>query len=67
MPVCLFFHWQALASKDFGADKWVKQVAPIIDGKGGGKGEAAQATGSNTKALKEALDIATEFAKMNIS
>jgi alanyl-tRNA synthetase len=55
-----------VATQGFGADKWVQQVAPLINGKGGGKDLAAQATGSNTQALKQALEVATEFAKLNI-
>lgn len=65
--LCMSCVPKALASQGFGADKWVQKVAPIISGKGGGKGEAAQATGSNTKALNQALEVAEEFAKMNIS
>ncbi|CAL1544361.1 unnamed protein product [Lymnaea stagnalis] len=46
---------------------WVDTVVPIINGKGGGKDLAAQATGTNTKGLQEALTVATNFAKLKLS
>ncbi|XP_060596346.1 alanine--tRNA ligase, cytoplasmic-like [Ruditapes philippinarum] len=64
--LCMSCVPKAVATQGFGADKWVQQVAPLINGKGGGKDLAAQATGSNTQALKQALEVATEFAKLNI-
>jgi len=56
-----------VVSDNFGADKWISQVTPLIKGKCGGKGLAAQATGSNTDALDEALQTALDFAKLNLS
>lgn len=65
--ICMSCVPKDVASSGFGADKWVQEVAPLIDGKGGGKDLAAQATGSNTKAINKALEVATEFAKMMFS
>ncbi|KAH3768181.1 hypothetical protein DPMN_169393, partial [Dreissena polymorpha] len=54
-------------TSEFGADKWVEKVSTLINGKGGGKELSAQATGSNTGALSEALNMALEFAKLKLS
>ncbi|GFO25320.1 alanine--tRNA ligase, cytoplasmic-like [Plakobranchus ocellatus] len=49
------------------AKAWVDQVVPLIQGKGGGKELSAQATGTNTQALEEAVQVATDFAKLKLS
>jgi len=49
------------------AKAWVDAVVPLIAGKGGGKDLSAQATGSNTAGLTEALKVATEFANLKLS
>ncbi|XP_033755584.1 alanine--tRNA ligase, cytoplasmic-like [Pecten maximus] len=54
-------------SKGLNAKDWVNEVVPVIQGKCGGKDLAAQATGSNTDGLQEALDIATKFAQMKLT
>ncbi|CAL8070160.1 unnamed protein product [Orchesella dallaii] len=53
--------------KGLKANEWVGQVAKIMDGKGGGKPESAQATGKNVSGLNEALQVAEEFAKLKLS
>jgi alanyl-tRNA synthetase len=45
-------------AKRFSAKKIIEQVAPIIEGRGGGKDEMAQAGGKNTGRLAEALEKA---------
>jgi alanyl-tRNA synthetase len=37
-----------------------------MQGKGGGKAESAQASGSNVSCLEEALSIATQFANIKL-
>ncbi|XP_059156617.1 alanine--tRNA ligase, cytoplasmic-like [Physella acuta] len=54
-------------STGLNAKAWVDVVVPIINGKGGGKDLAAQATGTKTQSLDEALRAATEFAKLKLS
>jgi alanyl-tRNA synthetase len=49
------------------ANGWINEIVPLINGKGGGKEASAQATGTNTGALKEAMDIATKFAELKLS
>ena len=45
-------------AKRFSAKKIIEQIAPIIEGRGGGKDEMAQAGGKNTGRLAEALEKA---------
>ena len=56
-----------MAGNGLKANTWVEQVAPVINGKGGGKDVSAQATGSNTKGLEEAMKIALDFANLKLS
>ena len=49
------------------AKAWVTEVVPLIKGKGGGTEAAAQATGSNCDALKDAQQLAAKFAQMKLS
>ena len=48
-------------TKKFSAGAIIKQIAPIVDGRGGGKAEMAQAGGKNAERLQEALDAALEM------
>jgi alanyl-tRNA synthetase len=48
-------------TKRFSAGAIIKQIAPIVDGRGGGKPEMAQAGGKNDAKLQEALDAALEM------
>ncbi|KAJ6666048.1 hypothetical protein lerEdw1_000952 [Lerista edwardsae] len=63
---CLCQVPQEVASKGLKAGEWVQQVSGLMDGKGGGKDLSAQATGKNTDCLKEALRLATDFAKLKL-
>lgn len=38
----------------------------MMDGKGGGKDISAQATGKNVGCLREALKLATDFARLRL-
>lgn len=53
-------------SKGLKANEWVQQVSGLMQGKGGGKAESAQASGSNVSCLEEALIIATQFANIKL-
>lgn len=48
------------------ASEWVQSVVDIIKGKGGGKAESAQASGSNAGCLKDAMKIAHEYASSKL-
>ncbi len=45
------------------AGDWVKEVAPVVGGKGGGKDTLAQAGGKQPEKLDDALKSAAEFAR----
>lgn len=45
------------------AGDWVKQVAQVVGGGGGGRPDMAQAGGKDPDKLPEALDIAKQFAE----
>jgi alanyl-tRNA synthetase len=45
------------------ADKWVKAVAPLVGGGGGGRETLAQAGGKDPAKLEEALTAAVEWAR----
>ncbi|XP_053126698.1 alanine--tRNA ligase, cytoplasmic [Hemicordylus capensis] len=64
--ICLCQVPQEVASKGLKASEWVQQVSGLMDGKGGGKDLSAQATGKNVGCLKEALQLATNFAKLRL-
>ncbi|XP_034950592.1 alanine--tRNA ligase, cytoplasmic isoform X2 [Chelonus insularis] len=49
-------------NKGLKANDWIGSIAKLMNGKGGGKPEAAQASGSNISCLQEALKTAKEFA-----
>ncbi|HKW77962.1 MAG TPA: alanine--tRNA ligase, partial [Candidatus Limnocylindria bacterium] len=49
------------------ADKLVKEIAPIIDGKGGGKPESASAGGKEASRLAEAIDAARSAVRERLN
>ena len=49
------------------AGDWVKTIAPIVGGGGGGKPTLAQAGGKNPAKLDDALAAAAEYAKQQLS
>ncbi|KAK9727725.1 DHHA1 domain [Popillia japonica] len=52
--------------KGLKANEWVLSVAGIMGGKGGGKGDSAQASGNNTTCLNQVLDLALQFAQTKL-
>ena len=49
--------------KGYGAQAIIKEIAPIVDGKGGGKPDSAQAGGAAPDKLAEAIAKAAEIVK----
>nr|CAD7407363.1 unnamed protein product [Timema poppensis] len=60
--VCLSAVPKSAVDKGLKASDWVNLVSPLMQGKGGGKPESAQASGSNVACLQAALALATQFA-----
>lgn len=50
-------------SRGLKANEWVKHLEPLMKGRGGGKPESAQVSGTNVAALPEALKMAHSFAQ----
>ncbi|MEA1913827.1 MAG: alanine--tRNA ligase [Campylobacterota bacterium] len=49
------------------AGDWIKNVAPIVNGGGGGRPDFAQAGGKDISKINEAKDVAMNFAKEQLS
>ena len=54
---------KAVIAIGLAADAWVKSLADVLNGKGGGKAENAQLSGTNVHALTEALVLAEKYAQ----
>ncbi|PNF25968.1 Alanine--tRNA ligase, cytoplasmic [Cryptotermes secundus] len=65
--VCLSAVPKSAVNRGLKANEWVQQVSGLMQGKGGGKPEAAQASGSNVSCLQEALGIAAQFANAKLN
>ncbi len=61
-----FSSLQEVVERGLKANEWVQEMCPLLDGKGGGKEMSAQATGTNTQCLQEALKMANEFARLKL-
>ncbi|PSN35457.1 Alanine--tRNA ligase [Blattella germanica] len=64
--VCLAAVPKNAINKGLKANEWVQRVSSLMQGKGGGKPESAQASGTNFSCLKEALKIAEEYANSKL-
>jgi len=51
---------------DINAGNWIKNVAPIVGGGGGGRPDFAQAGGKDTSKVNDALSAAKEYVKENL-
>lgn len=49
------------------ANEWINEISNIISAKGGGKDTQAQATGTNTSNLNEAISLANKFAELKLN
>ena len=52
-----------LVDRGLHAGNWIKGIAPVVGGRGGGKPDMAQAGGSEVEKIPEALQAATESFK----
>uniref|UniRef100_A0A2P2I2B3 Alanine--tRNA ligase n=1 Tax=Hirondellea gigas TaxID=1518452 RepID=A0A2P2I2B3_9CRUS len=52
-----------VVKKGLSADEWVKCLTDILNGKGGGRPESAQISGTNVSALSDALILSEKFAQ----
>ncbi|XP_013109973.1 alanine--tRNA ligase, cytoplasmic [Stomoxys calcitrans] len=63
---CLSSVPKSAIEKGLKANEWVQHVSGALNGKGGGKPESAQASGTNYDNVQEVLDLAKEFAKSKL-
>lgn len=49
------------------ANEWIQNISTAINGKGGGKPESAQASGTNYENAEEVLKLAKEFASLKLT
>ena len=56
-----------LVKKGLHAGKLIGQVAPVVGGKGGGRPNLAQAGGKEPGRLPEALQLATNLARQQLT
>jgi alanyl-tRNA synthetase len=56
-----------LTNKSINAGKIIKEIAPTIDGGGGGRADLAQAGGTKASGMAEAIGIAKELVLENLS
>lgn len=52
--------------KGLKANEWVQQLSSLLGGKGGGKAESAQASGTNFEKVNEIIDLAKKFASSKL-
>lgn len=57
---------QKAASNGFTADKWINSIIKLLNGKGGGKKECAQASGKNYTQIDELIKLAHDFASQHL-
>ena len=57
---------EIISAKGLKANEWCQQVQGIISGKGGGKPENAQASGSNPAGMNEAIKVAIAYAETKL-
>ena len=58
---------QSLVARGLKASDWIGQVSPLLNGKGGGREETAQCSGSGCDKVKEAMDLARQFAATKLN
>ncbi|KZC13585.1 PREDICTED: alanine--tRNA ligase, cytoplasmic [Dufourea novaeangliae] len=53
-------------NKGLKANEWIQEIAPLMGGKGGGKPESAQASGTNVSCLNKLIHTAKNFANLKL-
>jgi len=56
-----------LNDKGLKANEWVTKVAASMNGKGGGKADSAQASGTNSRSVDDLVKVAEEFATLSLN
>ncbi|EDX04231.1 GD22412 [Drosophila simulans] len=64
---CLSSVPKSAVEKGLKANEWVQHVSATLGGKGGGKPESAQASGTNYEKVDEIVQLASKFAQSKLS
>lgn len=64
---CLSSVPKEAVEKGLKANEWIASISSVINGKGGGKAESAQASGSNFENSRQVLELAKSFAMSKLS
>lgn len=64
---CLSAVPKSAIEKGLKANEWVSHISQLMGGKGGGKPESAQASGTNYEKIDDILELATAFAKTKLA
>ncbi|EDW78149.1 uncharacterized protein Dwil_GK24844 [Drosophila willistoni] len=64
---CLSSVPKSAVEKGLKANEWVQHLSQSLGGKGGGKPESAQASGTNYESVDEILQLATKFAQTKLA
>jgi len=65
--LCMAQVSKEVVAKGLKANEWCGSVQALINGKGGGKPESAQASGTNVSNLNKAMEVATQFVMDKLS
>ena len=63
---CLAAASQTGIAKGLKANEWIQQLSSVLGGKGGGKPESAQASGTNYDKVDEVMELAKKFASSKL-
>lgn len=64
--ICLASVPSNAVSAGLKANEWIQEIIGTINGKGGGKEESSQATGTNVGAIDEAILLSKKFAELKL-
>lgn len=65
--ICVSSVSKELTERGLTAKAWVDEVKAVLEAKGGGKAESAQASGSNVDAIDTAIELAIRFANAKLN
>ncbi|XP_043795117.1 alanine--tRNA ligase, cytoplasmic [Apis laboriosa] len=57
---------KSAVSKGLKANEWIQEIVPLMEGKGGGKSESAQASGTNISCVTRLIYTAKNFANSKL-
>lgn len=65
--ICLSSVPKEAVNQGLKANEWVNNIVTLMQGKGGGKLESAQATGTNFASLDQVIELSQQFATLKLN